>query len=1441
MKLYSRLSPIIFCLLLVSGIGKAQNAPKAVIPIAVAPQTIPSAYNNPVINFVRTWEPYMNSTDTSAIKSNTRLPSEVKQTTTYYDGLGREIQKVTKAVSPSGKDVVQPVLYDPFGREQYRYLPYVPKSGNTNDGNFKIDPFNAQSSFYKDTLLNPGVAGEAIFYARLEYENSPLNRPQAAYSPGNSWAKEGGNRPVRTQFLVNTDADSVRLFTLTDSQIIPTSNSFYPAGRLFKEVTINEAGNQIVEFKNKDGKIVLKKVQIADQPGNGHMGWLCTYSVYNYRNQLAIVITPKAVDAIKGSWGITATVAQNLCYIYRYDKRGRVIIQKSPGADSSELVYDRRDRLVIRRDGLLKNWGMVEVTYYDSFNRITMSGIAYDGRLPRQAMQDYLDTTTNTTQLPFINPAATLPQVYTYYDDYSYAGKINYNSTDIGKVQAGWNPYAEALPGSPSTMTKGLITGKKVYVMATGQWLMTSIYYNDKGRVIQTDAQNYAGGMDIVNTLYDFSGKILSTYQRHNNPKSPLTPQSTLLTMYHYDAAGRPDSLKKRLNDDPTLEQTISLSSYDELGQQKRKRLNASGSNQLETLDYSYNIRGWIKGINKDYVNTINSTSNYFGTDICYENGFDSTEFTGASSGVKWKTKSDGLARAFGFDYDRSGRLISADYNQQNSGVTTWTKDKLDYSLSGLTYDLDGNILSMKQRGMNGIVKQTLDSLKYGYNSLSDQLNFVTDKTNNPSSLLGDFKEVTNNESQDYTYDANGNVTKDKNKDIDTIQYDANNLPAHIVVKGRGSIDFVYDGEGHKLAKVITDTSNTYKTVITTYTGGFVYKDSVLQYVATEEGRIRANYKASQPVRFIYDYFVKDQLGNTRVVLATNSDTAIYVATMETAASTVENQLFKNIDATRTARPSGSPTDNTTSPNSYVSKTNANTSKIGPSIVTRVMSGDTLNLGAKAFYLLSGGNTSIVSPDGIISSLLPILNTSTISDGVHQATGPGSPINSVFTGSLYTLVKNQNPGQNLTTQPQAYLNYVLFDDQFNMVSSCSGVLQVQGSANTLITLSTGDLVVPKTGFIYIYASNESATDVYFDNLIINHRSGPLLEETHYYPFGLPMAGLSCKALKGAGYPLNKLLLTGKELQDEEFNDGWDLDWFDFGARMYDPQIGRFHVQDPHAYRYAGISPYSYACNNPVSNIDPTGKDARVTGTGSQKDPYVVSANYYYYGMSAEQVAGLQAAIAEYNNGGNATVVNIDGKDVYVKFNLTATEKADRNEALSATDGDWFEGSDGQQHNSGNVVTTTTTPANHSNEMGDADNKNINLHGPETKNAIENGMVSASGAQSNVRIDYVQLFKSTFVHEIAHNLTGIHTDMGAMQAGPFVRIVEYNDGHRNVTVEFGGCLTSENIKAMIMRIDKPYGTDYEQDIDFMRACDRNPNTDPRQFGTSGSIYQKAKDQ
>lgn len=343
------------------------------------------------------------------------------------------------------------------------------------------------------------------------------------------------------------------------------------------------------------------------------------------------------------------------------------------------------------------------------------------------------------------------------------------------------------------------------------------------------------------------------------------------------------------------------------------------------------------------------------------------------TAGLRWKGYGDGIARSYGFAYDITNRLTVSDFSQQNSGSTSWTLDKVDYSVSGPGYDAGGNILSMKQRGLKTGTSATIDSLAYQYFSNSNQLQKVSDGITD-ASPLGDFKDSTQT-GDDYTYDANGNTSKDYNRHMITSSngagavYNFLDKPDSISLNGHAGIHYYYDASGVQLRKQINDYTPGANPAIRNfvYLNGFVYMNDTLQYILEEGGRIRYARKVNSSTGTIYyayeyDYFIQDHLGNVRTVLTEGRDTATYAATMETKDSAVVQALFKNVyDPLRRvfAKPTAFDTDTS---NHYVSRLNASTginAKVGPSLVLKVMAGDQVQISTYAYY-----NSPVQQPAG---------------------------------------------------------------------------------------------------------------------------------------------------------------------------------------------------------------------------------------------------------------------------------------------------------------------------------------------------------------------------------------------------------------------------------------------------------------------------------------------
>ncbi len=184
-------------------------------------------------------------------------------------------------------------------------------------------------------------------------------------------------------------------------------------------------------------------------------------------------------------------------------------------------------------------------------------------------------------------------------------------------------------------------------------------------------------------------------------------------------------------------------------------------------------------------------------------------------------------------------------------------------------------------------------------------------------------------------------------------------------------------------------------------------------------------------------------------------------------------------------------------------------------------------------------------------------------------------------------VQTQNRPTGTNSTPASYVNWVVFDEQFRYVAGGADMVgaanKIKNHSNTTIPTIT----IPKNGYIYVFCSNETQTqEVFFDNLQVIHTHGPITEETHYYPFGLTMAGISSKVIGSLDnrYKFN----GGSELQSKEFSDGSGLEMYDAKFRLFDAQIGRFHQIDPLADMSLNLSAFAFSNNNPILLNDPLG-------------------------------------------------------------------------------------------------------------------------------------------------------------------------------------------------------------------------------------------------------------
>jgi len=1143
----------------------------------------------------------------------TQTIGDVNVSTVYTDGLSRTVQSVTKQGSPLKKDAVSHAAYDIHGRRTKSYLPFAHSSAT--DGAYKSNAASLQQTEY-------GSYG----FAESEYENSPLGRVLKRGAPGQDWQLSGSHATELKFDIFDGTSDDVYLWKIDDNGEPFVTRKFISGELTINSVTDAE-DHQTKTFSNKSGQVILKKVQ-----GDGST-WLETAYVYDDFGNLRFVFPPEFMKgfhasgegdpgATPGEQDITldqtvsfsethivspahsitlepgfhfvagsgktfvakvlggtevSALLTDFAFKYTYDARHRLVEKQTPGAAPVYFVYDQWNRLVLSQDGEQRKTSQWTYVKYDALNRPVVSGLVTDAQTPAQ-IQDDVDAgsryeTRTTTGHGYtlnatypVNPPDADILAVNYYDNYSFVGASYFaTGTDYDFDDSDFSGMEDF------ERVNGLSTGAKIRILGSSTWLKAVSYYDDRLRLIQAIGDNHLGGRDRVSMKYSFASEVLESKSYHFVDDGG-SPSATLLTHkeYEYDHLGRLIKAYQQITDgtNPAGSRVmIAENIYNERGELEERNIHATNPGEtefLQSMDYQYNIRGWLTQLNEGGTSTseTNAELDMFGMELYYNNSVSNLttteKYDGSISAVSWQS-GGGQEKSYAYDYDAIGRLTDATYAAGGS-ASSWSQDVGAFDVVNVGYDFNGNITGMDRWTKNDSgIKEQMDDLSYTYSG--NQLTAVNDTK---SSGLGGFEDGAES-SNEYTYDDNGNLIKDGNKEISSIAYNHMNLPTEVNFDDGRKLEYTYNALGAKLTEKSYDGASLERT--TDYVGGKVYVDGDLQLMQHDAGRVVVNRDGSGNITgYEYQYHLTDHQGNIRATVTSEERATTYTATMESENATVEEAVFSSLSSgNRVAFGSA----NVTSGGNEVVRLKG---EEGPGISLEVAPGDELDLSVWGYYEGTGGFNSTVSSGGLITA---------VAAAFGGLSGVGGEAGQIFNGIDDALTSVVFSGSNSTpsTDPAAYLNYLVFDKNYNFIAAKSGFKKIPGDDPLVKHEMTHSLSIDQPGYIFVYVSNESDVNyVHFDELEITHTESPIIQGDDFYPFGMNMSS----SWKRVDNVANKFLYNqGSEKEDE-------TNWYYTPFRRYDATIGRFNGIDALADQMSSITPYQYGYNNPISFSDPTG-------------------------------------------------------------------------------------------------------------------------------------------------------------------------------------------------------------------------------------------------------------
>lgn len=1114
-------------------------------------------------NYVKTTS-YLQAIDEN--QENSVNSSQKIEGITYYDGLGRVKQAIAVRAGGQNQNIVTYVEYDALGRTPKEYLPYATDTEVTNPLDF-TSPSTLKTAIeqfyhtpkYEDTQ-NP--------YSEMVYENSPLNRIYEQAAPGNSWALSQGHT-TKLDYLTNSVSE-VRYFKVNFIGGNPQNpelllNGYYGASQLYKNVIKDENwtpasvnNHTTEEFTNKLGQVVLKRTYNDNQTHD-------TYYVYDDYGNLSFVLSPLASENIVIGDELRSdaeTVLDDLCYLYKYDYRNRLIEKKVPGKGWEYIVYNKLNQPILTQDANQRAKSPKEwvFTKYDAFGRVAYTGIK-KSNISRESFQTIADDSQYQYEQMTSNAIA-IADTQVYYSNLAIPTVFDANEDQILTINY-YDQYIDldgyTLPsliyGQNRTIdTKGLPTVSKVRVLTddTNDWITTVTGYDDKARPIFTRSVNtYLATEDISQSLLDFTGQVIENRISHQKAghQEVITKD-----FFSYDHQNRLITHLQQIDNEPV--QLIVSNTYDELGQLESKRVGG----QLFESGYTDITEGRID-ISEDGIITKIDGGNSYNAGLATvgkiegDGGISFINLVankgyiiGLNDNSQYTNSTGEIDYAFFFHWNNPGRYK---VRIREDNVSTYITGYINYDANDhFAIERDGDVLSFIH---NGAVVAT-HTMTQDFPSLVGDLSIRDEGTQ-----IGNLNLYTTTidkslQKVDYQYNVRGWLTDINNVNTNTADRDLFNFQINYDgdLTGNTQATPLYNGN---ISQTIWRTPNTDT------------QKRAYEYAYDNLNRITDAFSLKGSNLLVPDTYSLNDVGYDKNGNITSLKRKGYVAntgglnTMDDLSYSYNGNQLLAVQENELLSPIKNEGfyDANTVGDDYQYDVNGN-----------MTSDKNKGIGGISYNYLNLPthiriNTTDANGDTQKGTITYIYDAT----GVKLAKVVQNEIQESTISTLYATgyIYENNNGYELLKifpHPEGYVEPVYGTTKsikkFNKETQTSSFSNYQYAFNYTDHLGNVRLS---------YADSDGDGSI--------KPSTEIISEKNYYPFGVRQKGYNSIVTSNSNSIAEKI----KTFQGQERNEDLGLFIYEWKYRISDPAIGRFWQVDPLAEKYEWMTVYQFSSNQPI--------------------------------------------------------------------------------------------------------------------------------------------------------------------------------------------------------------------------------------------------------------------